>query len=195
MQFSRSLMFFMLLLVPPLAFAQTGARYEATLPVLIDRLLDLHPVVPTTLADVERATGLQFHEEMHGAREWVSGAFTLADGVQVDGVELRIHSSDDSSIRLISIRLARNTCLQPDTIVSRYALTELTPPNPAPAPPAAGYPVSNEPIAYHMGRYRRMPWGLFVVSFDQYSPKDGLPTCTTGITLRDIHPNEERNWP
>jgi hypothetical protein len=54
----------------------------------MDRLLGLEPVVPTTLTDVERVTGFRFHEEMHGDREWVSGAFTLADGVKVDRVSL-----------------------------------------------------------------------------------------------------------
>ncbi|WP_430390004.1 hypothetical protein [Dyella sp. 20L07] len=180
---------------PVLAYAQTDVHNDITLPGLIDRLLSMRPVLPTMRADVERATGLRFHDEFHGTHEWVSGTFVLADGTRVDGIELRAYPSEDSPVRLINIAIDRKACTSPAGIISRYELIGLTPPGPAPAPPAAGYPVSSEPIAHHMGRYRRMPWGLFSVGFDEYLPKNGLPSCMTGVTMRVIDANEEQLWP
>ncbi|RAO74431.1 hypothetical protein CA260_20335 [Dyella jiangningensis] len=137
---------------------------------------------------------MRFHPEFHGSREWVSDALTLPDGTRIDGIELRVYPPENPKVRLISIVVNRLPCISPASLISRYELAGLTPPGPAPAPPAAGYPVSNGPITYHEGRYRRMPWGLFAVGFDEYSPREGLPTCMTGVTLRMIDANEDQLW-
>lgn len=147
-----------------------------------------------TLADAERATGMRFREEFHGTRAWVSDALMLRDGTVVDGIELRAYPPEDPQVRLITIGINQNTCVSPAGVISRYGLNELMPPGPAPAPPAAGYPVSNGRITFHMGRYRRMPWGLFAVGFEEYSPKEGRPPCMTGVTMRVIDANEEQLW-
>ena len=147
----------MLSCFPVLVFAQTNAHSDTTLTELIDSLLRLRPVVPTTLADAERATGMRFREEFHGTRAWVSDALMLRDGTVVDGIELRAYPPEDPQVRLITIGINQKTCISPAGVISRYGLNELMPPSPAPAPPAAGYPVSNGRITFHIGRYRRMP--------------------------------------
>ncbi|WP_157956595.1 hypothetical protein [Dyella sp. C11] len=170
-----------------------GTRVDLTLPTLIDRLLATGTVVPTTPARVFQVTGIRFPSPGPDGRSWSSDALELADGVQVNHVELRVYAHQDPSIGSIHISLDTKHCVAPDALVSRYALTGFHG-EPAPAPPAAGYALSSEPIPFRYAKYRRMPWGLFAAGIEGYSERLGLPTCVTGITLRQVSADEDAMW-
>lgn len=169
-------------------------RSSLTLPMLVDKLLTLSPVIPTDLNAVSRVTGVQFKSYVAGPqRDSDSGEVLLADGSHVTNVELRAYPTPDSPVELITITVGTTPCIDPKHFASRYKLTHPFM-NPPPAPPAAGYPPPAGPIPFRDALYRRETWGLFVIGFDGYQAGEKIPSCVNSITLRKIDERESAIW-
>lgn len=183
----------MLLLAAGARAEPAPERLALSLPDLIQPLAGAEPVVPTTVATVSRLTGLYLSPERGGRLHWtyLSRPLELADGARVSEVELAVQAANNHAVPLIAVHLEASPCIAPAPLVARFGLSGRYL-NPAPAP---GSVTDGGPIPRRVVAYRRAPWGLFALGYNEYPSDAARPSCVTGITLRTLPPEEEPRWP
>jgi hypothetical protein len=199
----RTMSAFVLLLWLPVACADSADKPMQQindLPALIDRLLALHPVIPTTVQTVSRAIGIDFPIDTASTPSSAhSGSLTLADRTRIQDIELRMYGLPEHAVQMINIVMPDGTCVDPYPLIEHYGLQRHGV-NPPPMNVEVAGATTNStgegaatpaaPVMYSLFNVKREAWGLFFVSYAANLDAARRNACLRSITLRKADANE-----
>jgi hypothetical protein len=210
MQGHTKLAFVLLLWLPATCAGAKPMQQIKELPALIDRLLTLQPVLPTTVQAVSRATGIDFPIDTASATSSAhSGPLTLADRTRIQDIELRMYGLPEHAVQMINIVMPEHACIDPYPLIEHYGLHQRgvnPPPLDAEVASATRNTANNvatapaAPVMYSLFNVKREAWGLFFVSYTANLDAPAVPdaprraACLGSITLRKADANEKDLW-
>jgi hypothetical protein len=199
----RTIWAFVLMLWLPVGSAGAAdkpMRQINDLPALIDRLLTLQPVIPTTIQAVSRATAIDFPIDTASTPSSAhSGSLTLTGGTLIQDIELRMYGLPEHAVQMIHIVMPAGVCIDPYSLIERYHLHQYgvnPPPSNANIGGATGEATDARaaPAMYSLFNVKREAWGLFFVSYAANLDAAHRDACLRSITLRKADANEKDVW-